>query len=390
MILSIQLLLRNIYKQLKLNKFLFNNNIYYLSMNKTIKKKRITIHNKTLKKKNIYKNIESNISLNKIELNKPFNIGNKNMILKQTYIKLLEQIAEVKMNKGEHFRARAYTKARDKLMLAPEFKTVEDIKAIKLGPSVIRKLKEFNDTGKIKFLEDAKNDPSILFTGIYGVGPKKAIELVKKYNITTIEQLRKNQNDVLNDVQKMGLKHYEDILKRIPRDEVIQYETKLKRIFDQVKTENSIMDIVGSYRRGATNSGDIDIIICDQKNDVSLFHNFLDKLIENGIIIEVLSRGNVKSLCISKIRGKPARRIDFMFTPRSEYSYAMLYFTGNKEFNTVMRSRALKLGYSMNEHGMYKMVDGTKTTKLKTIINKNCLLFNLVASKNMKNITRNK
>jgi DNA ligase (NAD+) len=347
-------------------------------MNKTIKKKRITIHNKTLKKKNIYKNIESNISLNKIELNKPFNIGNKNMILKQTYIKLLEQIAEVKMNKGEHFRARAYTKARDKLMLAPEFKTVEDIKAIKLGPSVIRKLKEFNDTGKIKFLEDAKNDPSILFTGIYGVGPKKAIELVKKYNITTIEQLRKNQNDVLNDVQKMGLKHYEDILKRIPRDEVIQYETKLKRIFDQVKTENSIMDIVGSYRRGATNSGDIDIIICDPKNDVSLFHNFLDKLIENGIIIEVLSRGNVKSLCISKIRGKPARRIDFMFTPRSEYSYAMLYFTGNKEFNTVMRSRALKLGYSMNEHGMYKMVDGTKTTKLKTFMPEEKDVFNFL------------
>ena len=47
-----------------------------------------------------------------------FYFDNKNMSLKQTYIKLLEQIAEVKMKQGEHFRARAYTKARDKLMLA--------------------------------------------------------------------------------------------------------------------------------------------------------------------------------------------------------------------------------------------------------------------------------
>tara|TARA_B110000008_G_scaffold275649_2_gene313494 strand:+ start:85 stop:3117 length:3033 start_codon:yes stop_codon:yes gene_type:complete len=347
-------------------------------MNKTIKKKSILFHNKTLKKKNIYKNISNRISINKIELNKPFNIGNKNMSLKQTYIKLLEQIAEVKMNKGEHFRSRAYTKARDKLMLAPEFKTIDDIKTIKLGPSVIRKLKEYNDTGKIKFLENAKNDPCILFTGVYGIGPKKAVELVQKHNITTIEQLRKNQNDVLNDVQKMGLKYYEDILKRIPRDEVSTYETKIDMCFRKVKNKNSEFKIVGSYRRGALNSGDIDIIIMDPNNDVSVFHNFLDLLIEKNIIIEVLSRGNVKSLCISKIRGKPARRIDFMFTPRSEYSYAMLYFTGNKEFNTVMRSRALQLGYSMNEHGMYKMENGIKTTKLKTFMPEEKDVFNFL------------
>ena len=222
-------------------------------MNKTIKKKRITIHNKTLKKKTIIKNIS--IDINKIELNKPFNIDNKNMSLKQTYIKLLEQIAQIKMNKGEHFRARAYTKARDKLMLASEFKSVKDIKALKLGPSVIKKLKEYNETGKIQFVEDAKNDPCILFTGIYGVGPKKAVELVNTHKITTIEQLRKNQNDVLNDIQKIGLKYYEDILKRIPRDEVSTYETKIDMCFRKVKNENSEFKIVGSYRRGALNSG---------------------------------------------------------------------------------------------------------------------------------------
>ena len=40
------------------------------------------------------------------------------------------------------------------------------------------------------------------------------------------------------------------------------------------------------------------------------------------------------------------------------------YISGSKEFNTVMRKRALDLGYSMNEHGLYKMVNGKKGKKL--------------------------
>ena len=40
--------------------------------------------------------------------------------------------------------------------------------------------------------------------------------------------------------------------------------------------------------------------------------------------------------------------------------FAILYFTGSKEFNTVMRQRALTLGYSLNEHGLSEMKDGVK------------------------------
>ena len=81
-------------------------------------------------------------------------------------------------------------------------------------------------------------------------------------------------------------------------------------------------------------------------------------------MIEVLSRGNIKSLGVSKLPNKPARRVDFMFTPRKENAFAILYFTGSKEFNTAMRSQALKMGYSLNEHGLYKMVNKKKGDKL--------------------------
>ena len=78
---------------------------------------------------------------------------------------------------------------------------------------------------------------------------------------------------------------------------------------------------------------------------------------------------------ISKLNENPARRIDFMFTPKKEFAFAILYFTGSKEFNTVMRQRALDLGYSMNEHGFTKMVDGKKAGKLNKYFKNKTSLF---------------
>ena len=155
-------------------------------------------------------------------------------------------------------------------------------------------------------------------------------------------------------------------MKRIPKKEIDTYKNELEKVFAKVKNKGSTFEILGSYRRGSKDSGDIDICISDPNNDSNVFVKFIDALIEKNILIEVLSRGNTKSLGVSKLRRKPARRIDFMFTKNEELAFALLYFTGSKSFNTVMRKRALDLGYSMNEHGLYKMVNG-KTDKLKNI-----------------------
>jgi NAD-dependent DNA ligase len=47
-----------------------------------------------------------------------------------------------------------------------------------------------------------------------------------------------------------------------------------------------------------------------------------------------------------------ARRVDFLYAPPNEYAFAILYFTGSKIFNTVMRQKALNQGYTLNEHGI--------------------------------------
>ena len=278
-----------------------------------------------------------------------------------------DKLEKLMKQKGEHFRARAYSKAKETIMLIEEpITSIDQLKGKKgIGKTILAKMKEFKDTGNFKVLEKAKNDPILMFTDVYGIGPKKAQELVKKHSVTTIQELRDRQDELLNDVQKKGLKYYEDVLERIPRAEIVKYDKLLQREFNKVKNSNSSLQIVGSYRRGASDSGDIDVIISDPANDEQVFVKFIDALIKKKLLVEVLSRGNVKSLGVSRLTKKSkARRIDFMFSPKKEFAFALLYFTGSKAFNTVMRRRALDLGYSMNEHGFHNMVDGKKLLSL--------------------------
>ena len=304
-----------------------------------------------------------------------FKITNNNKMTNAKIIDMLESMQKL-MSSEKNPRARVYSKAKESVMMYDKtIKNVDDLKTIigkpgiSKGSSITKTIAEFLKTGKVELLEKAKNDPKQLFMNIYGVGPKMAAKLVKEHKMTTIKQLRENQNELLNDVQKKGLKYYEDILERIPRKEINNYEKVLQKYFKDVKKEmknkEAVLQIVGSWRRGAKNSGDIDIIICDPSNDNTIFKNYIDKLIEKNIMIEVLSRGNVKTLGISKITNKSlSRRIDFMFTPKTEFAFAILYFTGSKIFNTLMRARAVEMGYTMNEHGIYDFKNKKKGKKL--------------------------
>ena len=67
---------------------------------------------------------------------------------------------------------------------------------------------------------------------IHGVGIVKAKELVKA-GFKSIQELKDYEeiDKYLNDVQLKGLKHYEDVLKRIPREEIIQHEEYLKKYY---------------------------------------------------------------------------------------------------------------------------------------------------------------
>jgi len=289
----------------------------------------------------------------------------------EKFIDLMENLTSIMLKQGEPFRARAYQKAQETLMSYPDdIISVEQLKGKPgIGSTILEKLNEFVNTGTLKILEREKNNPVNILGEIYGVGPKKAKELLEK-GVTTIEQLKERSNELLNDIQKVGLKYYEDILKRIPRSEIEEYkkifEKDFKRVSQTYTDSESRMEIVGSYRRGAESSGDIDVIITSETPTV--FIKFIDELIKEKIIVEVLSRGPTKCLVITKLPSSDvARRVDFLYTTPEEYPFSVLYFTGSKIFNTVMRHEALQMGLTMNEHGLYKMEGKKKGPKVDAV-----------------------
>jgi DNA ligase (NAD+) len=291
--------------------------------------------------------------------------------LNEKFIELMDQLANIMTKQGETFRSRAYQKAQETIMSYPhDIKSSSDLKdAPNIGSTIMEKLNEYVQTGTLMIIEKDKNNPINILSEVYGIGPKKAKELVDN-GITNISQLRERQNDVLNDTQKIGLKYYEDILKRIPRSEIEQYKDIFNIVFKSVCVVDSKFEIVGSYRRGAENSGDIDVIITSK--DPVVFKKFVDILISKKIIQEVLSRGSTKCLVIAKLPNvASSRRVDFLYTSHEEFPFAILYFTGSKFFNTVMRNQALTMGYTMNEHGIYTLdKDGkTKGDKVSHIFN---------------------
>ena len=283
-----------------------------------------------------------------------------NKRLNEIFVSALSELNDIFLRKGEAFRGRAYKKAEETILLQPhditDYSEMKDLPNI--GDTILSKLKELQETGTLRVLERERKDPLQIFTQIHGIGPKKAQSLIDK-DMKTIDDLR-DHLDLLNDNQKLGLQYYEDIHKRIPRSIIDEYKTVFENSIKEFGDDKINFEIVGSYRRGAKTSGDIDIIISHTDDDASVFSKLLSKFQSEGIIKEFLTKGKVKSLTITKLPDDIARRVDFLYAPSKELAFAVLYFTGSMGFNTVMRHKALQMGYTLNEHGISKMHEKAK------------------------------
>ena len=287
--------------------------------------------------------------------------------LNELFASTLSSLATINKKIGEKHKANKYEHAEKNILLMTKditsYKDLENKPGF--GVNIIKKLKEVEETGKSSYIERAKTDPLQNLTEIHGIGEKKAKELINK-NILSREQLKSSlekDSTLLTSAQSLGLMYYNDIIQRIPREIIEKYEIELKNILNTID-DKAILEIVGSYRRQHNTSGDIDIIISHPENKEWIFSKFLDILKDKKIIIDFLSKGNKKSLTIAKLDTDIARRLDFLYSPPNEYPFATLYFTGSKAFNTVMRDYAVKNGYTLNEHGIYRLVNGKKGDKI--------------------------
>lgn len=254
------------------------------------------------------------------------------------------------------------------------------------------KLKELKGLDKIKknLIKTDKRKVKInALEGVTGIGPVKAKELMTNHDIKSVNELRKaveHGKITVTHHTMIGLKYYEDFLERIPRKEVTKFEKKIKNILTKKFGYDYIMTVTGSYRRGKETCGDIDILMTNPKATTAekmekQYNTFLPQLLEvlhkKGILIDDLtSLGSSKYMGVGKLgeNGK-ARRIDIRFIPYNSYYPALLYFTGSKDFNIMMRNNAIEQGYLLSEYGLYKNPDRKKKLTSKELASKNKLIF---------------
>lgn len=329
---------------------------------------------------------------------------------KKEIVILKEQSEPDKKKINEYsFKIRNFSKALEQIKLFPnEISCGNDVKDIKgIGKGIITRIDEIIDTGTLKELNqdtlDKKNnlDKITKLESITGIGPSKARDLIKKditlelllSEVDLIYQNKIENSKYLKELthhQILGVKYYEDLKEKIPRNEIQKIEKKLIKNIQDINPKLEVI-ICGSYRRGKLSSGDIDMLVLlpelkteeeIKDSNVNYLNLIVLKLTNKKILVDNLTeKGETKYMGFCKNSPKAkARRIDIRFIPYNSKAAAMLYFTGSGNFNKEMRSEALKRKYTINEYGIYKI--NSKKQKGELILTKTEKdIFDLVGMK---------
>jgi len=241
-----------------------------------------------------------------------------------------------------------------------------------VGKGTIERIEEILNNGYLQEVKDldkkykkfAKQNQLVNeLTSVIGIGNVVAKELISKFKIKSLAELKKKVDDnkiEVNDKIKLGLKFANKFKNDIPRKEINE---TFDFILSNIKDSNIFFIICGSYRRGLPTSNDIDILLCDTnvlyKEDLeksTTLRNFIDLFKKKNFIMNDLTSANSlsKYMGLSKYKDNPCRRIDIRMIPYESIFTAITYFTGSYQLNVIMRSKAKELGYKLNEYGLYK------------------------------------
>ena len=278
----------------------------------------------------------------------------------------LQEMYNFNRYKKDTWKAKAYNDAiRLIKTIQIPIHSADDIQSLKLGKSIKEKVMYIIDhkTNIPQLSQETTQTINNIhcineLSNIHNIGIVKAKELVEEHGITSFDNLLENLH-LLNMKQRQGVQYHYEIQQKIPRNEMNVHNEVIKTIVNESFPDTKNFSLVGSYRRNKDESGDIDLII-DAKTNFSMT-DLVDVMISEGYIQEdgIFALGKKKFMGMCKLPSHAiSRRIDILLTPSSEYAFALLYFTGSKEFNVKMRERAKQLGYRLNEKGL---IDNTMT-----------------------------
>ena len=105
--------------------------------------------------------------------------------------------------------------------------------------------------------------------------------------------------------------------------------------------------LAGSIRRNKETIGDIDIVVTAERRN---WKKIINQIIKLPQVNTVLASGETKASVILKAANMQA---DIRIVHDDEYGAAMLYFTGSREHNIMLRTVAKKRGWKINEYGVF-------------------------------------
>ena len=276
---------------------------------------------------------------------------------------LLRNIAQLLEIKNELvFKIRAYEKAA--LVIENLDENIEDVwKKGKLddipgvGEALTEKIGEFLETGKLGYYEKLKKQVPVDMEElgrIAGLGPKTIMKLYKRLGVKNIKDLEKAaKHKKIEDIEGLGPTVEENILKSIKfartagnrflLGPALDIAEEIKSRLRKFKEVNKV-EVAGSLRRMKETVGDIDILITSKSP--SKVMDFFTKMDD---VEQVLAKGTTKS----SVRLREGLQADLRVLPEKIYGAALLYFTGSKQHNIVLRKIAIKKRMKLSEYGVF-------------------------------------
>ena len=306
-------------------------------------------------------------------------------------------------------RYRSYEKAAELMesLTQPVEKMVETPEQLLelpgIGQGMVEHLTEIVKTGDYALRKKLlKKYPETLLDllKLQSLGPKKVAFLFKTFKASTVEAVAKlAEEGKLRDLAGFGEKSEQNILKAVEvfkkstgRFHIDVAESAAKAIGEHIKAVGRAVESVtpaGSLRRGKETVGDLDLLVTmaesfsgewrvgsgekKPKSRQEVVDAVAEHILTFAGIEQTLAHGENKvSFTLEN-----GLQVDVRLLEKENFGAALLYFTGSKEHNVVLRGRANEMGYTLNEYelaelkhsGEWRVASGEKKPAKKTPVN---------------------
>lgn len=275
--------------------------------------------------------------------------------------RVLQEIADLLELKGENpFKIRAYRNGADVVAHAAEAAAGLDEAGLRawsgIGKDLAIRIREIALTGNCEVRKELlKEFPETLLDvlRLQGVGPKTVALLYRELRIKSLEDLgQAARAGRIRGIKGMGAKKEELILKALDERQrhagrhLLAKATGVAEALVAYLTTHApaaTIVTVGSVRRGAETSGDLDILATGADTGLA------DAFVAYPTVERVLGHGPTKASVL--LRG--GYQADLRIVLPDQRGAALQYFTGSKAHNIALRDRALERGWKLNEYGLF-------------------------------------